>query len=199
VSSKKIVTCYACAAFINYAVSMVWRAKRNPKLAPMYREEKQITVLDRFKAVGLLWPILLLALLVLGGIYSGIFTPAEAAAVGCIATLILGVQQKGISSVKQIKEALRESANTCSMVFLIVVGALYYTRFLSITQIPTRLSMMVLALQAPPFVILLGIYALILPILFPLIVSPGTLRPRGYIHSQPENYAPRGPGKSSAA
>ncbi|MDY7027288.1 MAG: hypothetical protein SVR04_03210 [Spirochaetota bacterium] len=107
VSSKKIVTCYA---FINYAVSMVWgAAKRNPKLAPMYREKKQITVLDRFKAVGLLWPILLLALLVLG----------------CIAALILGIQQKGISSVKQIKEALRESANTCSMVFLIVIGALY--------------------------------------------------------------------------
>jgi len=172
-----------------YAVSMVWRAKRNPKLAPMYREEKQITVLDRFKAVGLLWPILLLALLVLGGIYSGIFTPAEAAAVGCIATLILGVQQKGIKNIGQIKEALRESANTCSMVFLIVIGALYYTRFLSITQIPTRLSMMILALQAPPFVILLGIfaiwfvlgmliiplgiYALTLPILFPLIVSLG--------------------------
>jgi len=172
-----------------YAISMVYRAKKNPKLAPVFREEKPIRVVDRFKAIGLLWPIMLLALLVLGGIYSGIFTPAEAAAVGCIAVLILGVQQKGITSVKHVKEALRESANTCSMVFLIVIGALYYTRVLSITQIPTRLSMMILALQAPRLVILmgifviwfilgmliipLGIYALTLPILFPLIVSLG--------------------------
>lgn len=172
-----------------YAVSIAYRAKRNPKLAPIYREEKRVTVLDRFKAVGLLWPIILLAVIVLGGIYSGIFTPAEAAAVGCIAVLILGWQQKGITNIKQVKEALRESANTCSMVFLIVIGALYYTRFLSITQIPTRLSMIVLALQAPRFVILmgifalwfvlgmliipLGIYALTLPILFPLIISLG--------------------------
>ena len=75
------------------------------------------------------------------------------------------------------------------MVFLIVIGALYYTRFLSITQIPTRLAMMILTMETHRFFILmgilviwfllgmiiipLGIYALTLPIVFPLIVSLG--------------------------
>lgn len=103
--------------------------------------------------------------------------------------LLLGWQQKGIRNLKQEKEALRESANTCSMVFLIVIRALYYTRFLAITQIPTRLSMMILTMETHRFFILmgilviwfflgmiiipLGIYALTLPIIFPLIVSLG--------------------------
>ena len=172
-----------------YAISIVYRAKKNPKLAPLFRENKRITVIDRVQAVGLLWPIILIAAIVLGGIYSGLFTPAEAAAVGCIAVLLLGWQQKGIRNLKQVKEALRESANTCSMVFLIVIGALFYTRVLAITQIPTHLSMMILSMEAHRFFILmgilaiwfllgmiiipLGIYALTLPIIFPLIVSLG--------------------------
>lgn len=172
-----------------YAISMVYRAKKNPKLAPMYIEKKRVTVLNRIQTVGLLWPIILIAVIVLGGIYSGLFTPAEAAAGGCIAVLLLGWQQKGIRNINQVKEALRESANTCSMVFLIVIGALYYTRFLSITQIPTRLAMMILTMETHRFFILmgilviwfllgmiiipLGIYALTLPIVFPLIVSLG--------------------------
>jgi C4-dicarboxylate transporter DctM subunit len=88
-----------------------------------------------------------------------------------------------------VKDALRESANTSSMVFLIVIGALYYSRFLAITQIPTKLSMIVTGLDAPRIYILLtiiliwfvlgmliiplGIYALSLPIIFPLIVKLG--------------------------
>jgi len=173
-----------------YSMSIFWRAKKNPKLAPMVPEEKLLARKEKFIKVGKQeWPIVLIAFLVLGGIYTGVFTPTEAAAVGCIAVLILGWQQGGIRRLRPITESLRDSANTTSMIFLINVGALFYNRVLAITGIPTELTMLIQGMDVPRVVILVaflgvlfflgmimvpvGIYALTLPIIFPIIVRLG--------------------------
>jgi len=174
---------------IVYSISIIIRANRNPELAPKIMEKEKIRFKQKVKSIGNLWTIILLAAIVLGGIYSGLFTPTEAAAAGALATLILGFQQGKIRSFKMIKESLRESAATTAMIFFIIISALFFSRFLAITQIPTKLSLMVQGLNYPPFVILsvilfiwfllgmiiipTGIFALTLPIVFPIIVNLG--------------------------
>jgi len=172
-----------------YAISIYYRVKKNPELAPEIEKEKEITVKKKIIALKQTGPILTLALIVLGGIYSGIFTPTEAAAAGAFATLIFGIRLGKLGNLKEIKESLRESAQTTSMIFLIIVGALFFSRTLALTRIPVKLSMLVMGWNVPRVVILVGIlsvwfmlgmiiipagiYALTLPIVFPIIVGLG--------------------------
>jgi len=144
---------------------------------------------DRVLAIGNLWPITLLAGMVLGGIYTGMFTPTEAGAAGALGTLVLGAKFGQLRSFTAIKESLRESAHTSSMLFFIIVTALFFSRFLAISRIPMHLTAFIETWQVPPFVILASVlmlwfvlgmiivqaavFALTLPIVFPIIVSLG--------------------------
>jgi len=170
-----------------YAASIIIRVRRNPALAPRSEDEERVSIPQRFLALVQIWPIGILAFVVLGGIYSGIFTPTEAGAVGAIGTLALGMVLGKLGRLSSIREALRSSAETTSMVFLIIVGALFYTRALTITRIPTLLTEQITSMNLPRIFVLLailviwfllgmviiptGIFALTLPIVFPIIVK----------------------------
>ena len=135
------------------------------------------------------WPVVVVACLVLGGLYSGLFTPTEAAAVGAIVTLLFGWMLREFNSAREVTEAIFEAANVTAMLFLINIGALFYSRVLSITRLPTELTLMLQTADVAPFVVLLGvmaimfflgmimvpigIYALTLPIVFPLLTDLG--------------------------
>ena len=130
-----------------------------------------------------------MALIVLGGVYSGLFNSTEEVATGAFATLIFGIRLGKLGDLKQVKESLRESAQTTSMIFIIIVGALFFSRTLAITRIPVELTMLVVGWDVPRIVILsgillvwfflgmiiipAGIYALTLPVVFPIIMSLG--------------------------
>ena len=136
-----------------------------------------------------MWPVAVIAFVVFGGIYSGLFTPTEAAAAGALITLIFGWVLGAFRSVPAVVSAMKESANTTAMLFLINVGALFYSRVLAVTRIPTELTMFLLNMDVPPTFILIGvlaimfflgmimvpigIYALLLPIVFPMLVKLG--------------------------
>jgi len=172
-----------------YSLSIIYRVKKNPELAPTIEGEKQIIFKQRIIALKKTGPILTLALIVLGGIYSGLFTPTEAAAAGAFATLIFGIRLGKLGNLRNINQSLRESAQTTSMVFLIIVGALFYSRTLALTRIPMELSMLVQGWDVPRIYILgailfiwfllgmiiipTGIIALTLPIVFPIVTSLG--------------------------
>jgi C4-dicarboxylate transporter, DctM subunit len=181
---------------IVYSISIIIRVKTNPKLVSSsikeYQEVQKIaqdSILVKINALISMWPIFLLAFIVLGGIYGGIFSAIEASAAGALATLVLGILHRRITSFKIVKEALRESARTTSMIFIIIAGALFFTRFLAISRIPITLSRMLLGLDIPSIFILLlviidwfilgmliiptGIFALTLPIVFPILTSLG--------------------------
>ena len=172
-----------------YAAAIIIRVKRNPSLAPKIEGAENITISERMSSLVQIWPIGVLAILVLGGIYTGLFTPTEAGAVGAVGTLLLGMGLGKLRQLKYIREALKSSAQTTSMVFLIIVGALFYTRALTITRIPTELTNLITSMDLPRFVVLMailviwfflgmviiptGIFALTLPIVFPIILKLG--------------------------
>lgn len=175
---------------VAYALMIVYRVRRNPGLAPdRPRIEGADERAQRWRDVWRMWPVVVIAFTVLGGLYAGFFTPTEAAAAGALITLVFGWTQGTLRRLEPIVRAMKESANTTAMLFLINIGALFYSRVLAITRVPTELSLLLDRLDVPPFVILLGvillmfvlgmimvpigIYALTLPIVFPILVSLG--------------------------
>lgn len=172
-----------------YAVSIYARIKLNPDLVKTDISEPPVTTGDRLFATIDVFPLLFIAFIVSGGIYGGIFTPTEAAAVGCIVILGMGVFYRTLNNRAVLRDALRTSAMMSAMIFIVIIGALFFSRYLALTQVPTNLSSWVAALEVPRFVILLGIlgiwfvmgifmlpdgiFALSLPLTFPLIVNLG--------------------------
>jgi C4-dicarboxylate transporter DctM subunit len=172
-----------------YAASIFIRVKRNPHLAPEAEVLGKLSFKEKMECYKKMMPIGLVILVTFGGIYGGVFSPTEAAAAGCLITLIVGWFQGSIKKFADLREPLRESANTTAMLFIINVGALFFSRFFALTDIPTELAMLVQGWDVPRWVILfgilvvyfllgmimveIGIYALTLPIFMPIIISLG--------------------------
>jgi tripartite ATP-independent transporter DctM subunit len=173
------------AAF-NYMVLIYVRCKINPGLAPKLPERASWK--ERVISLKYSWGIIALAVIVMGGIYTGIFTPTEAGALGACGALVLGIVTKKLKS-GNLKVALMDSAKTTGTIFLIVSSALLFGYFLGISRIPDAVSSFLSSLQVPRLVILIGILLmyvvagffidmlpfafLTLPIIFPAIVKLG--------------------------
>jgi len=128
-----------------YSISIIYRSKRNPTLAPSAVDAPRYTLWEKIRVTRKLWPIALLATVVLGGIYSGVFTAEEAAAAGTLLTFIIGIFRGSLGNFSELKESLKEGARTSAMIFAIMVGALYFGRVLGITRLPTDLASLIIA------------------------------------------------------
>ena len=90
---------------------------------------------DKWAALVEIWPVLLIFLLVMGGIYLGVFTPTEGAGVGVVGTFIIAITRGGMT-VDDFKEALIGAANTTALIFLILLGAAIFNAFLGFSRLP---------------------------------------------------------------
>ncbi|MFA8387794.1 MAG: TRAP transporter large permease [Pelagibaca sp.] len=97
---------------------------------------------QRMKALGQVWPVILIFVTVVGGIYAGIFTPTEAAAVGAAGTGLVAFAS-GQMSWSKLNQAILSTAASSAMIFLIILGAGIYNNFLSLTQLPQIASVWV--------------------------------------------------------
>ncbi|MBU2550628.1 MAG: TRAP transporter large permease [Proteobacteria bacterium] len=134
------------------------------------------------------WPIPMIFTTILGGLYWGIFTPSEAGGIGALLTLITAAATSGWRNI-QVPKALVRAACASAMIFLILVSALIFVRFVALTQLTTAVGDYIGALQFSPIIILiviLGIYlllgcvldavgmiALTMPILYPIVENLG--------------------------
>jgi C4-dicarboxylate transporter, DctM subunit len=128
--------------------------------------------------------VLLIFLAVIGGIYTGVFTPTEGAAVGAVATGLLAWQRRGLSRAR-VREAFESTASGTAMVFMIVLGAASYNTFLALSQLPQELAGWVGEQGFGPYAVLWAILAfylvfgcvmdslsmilLTIPIFFPMV------------------------------
>ncbi len=138
----------------------------------------------RLAALVQVWPVALLFLVVIGGIYLGWFSPTEGAAVGCIGALIAGLLRRQLDRAA-IRETIVETANTTGMVYLILIGAMVFNAFLEMSGMPQWLVGLVRDWGASPlqvvvilvvFYVILGCFMdalsmvlLTIPVVFPLI------------------------------
>ena len=135
-----------------------------------------------------IWPVLVLFLLVIGGIYAGIFTPTEAAGIGAVGALVIGTAMRRLG-VAEIVECLMDTVQTTAMIFLILIGAILFSGFLSLSGTPALLGGWIVGLELSPLmtvVLIVGIYILLgafldtmamiilsIPIFFPIVSSMG--------------------------
>jgi len=114
---------------VMFSVIVLVRCLITPSLGP---PGPSATWSERWKSTAGLLPILFLFFFVIGGIYAGIFTPTEAAGVGCTGVLI-AAGAKRMLSWKAMARALEETALISAMIFAIIVGGYLFARFLAIT------------------------------------------------------------------
>ena len=141
-------------ATIVYMVIIYIMVKRNPKLAPLI--EARPSWKDRLFSLKSSWGIIVIFALVMGGIYGGVFTPTEAGAVGAFGTFVIALALRKINY-NIMRDTLYDTAKTTGMILLIVATAFIFSRFLSISRLPTMLSDLLVNLDVPRIVILLGV------------------------------------------
>jgi len=143
---------------------------------------------ERANALRGVWAILLLFIFVIGGIYGGIFTPSEAAGMGAAGAIIISAV-RGRLGWKKLFQCLLESIQVTAGIFMILIGAILFGYFLTITQVPQKIANYLLGLElgAYPtlliillFLLLLGcildamaMIILMIPILFPVAIALG--------------------------
>jgi C4-dicarboxylate transporter, DctM subunit len=93
---------------------------------------------QRFKALKGIWSTLLLFAFVMGGLYGGVFTATESAAMGAAGALIIAVARRKLS-MEAFLSCLKESATTTAMIFAIVFGALIFSNFITLTGLTNEL------------------------------------------------------------
>lgn len=134
------------------AVIYIW-VKISPTTGP---RGPQTTWKEKFGAAKDVWPVFILALLVLGGIWGGVFSPTEAAGVGAFAAFAIGLARKQMK-LKSVLNSLSETVKTSAMVFTILIGAMIFNYFIVICGIPAQLAAVVESLALPPLGILICI------------------------------------------
>lgn len=142
----------------------------------------------RVKALGACWEVIMIFLLVIGGIYTGYFTPTEAAGVGATAALIFTAIRRKLT-LPVYSKAGKETVATVGMLFIIMMGAKVFGYFLTATSLPYQLSELVYSLEINRYATLAAILVVILllgcildsmaivllavPVLFPLVTKLG--------------------------
>jgi tripartite ATP-independent transporter DctM subunit len=127
------------------------------RVRPAYGPRGQkFTFREKIASLKNTWPVMLLFIVVIGGLYGGVFTPTEAGGVGATVALFIGVLM-GRFNLKKISKALLEATRISAMVFTILGGAVFFVYFLSASQFTLKLANFVAALQFPPITIVICI------------------------------------------
>jgi tripartite ATP-independent transporter DctM subunit len=168
-----------------YGGMIYTRVKINPELGKL---QPNVSWKEKFYALKGTWGVLVLIFLIIGGIYSGVFTPTEAGGAGAFSAFLMALFMRRLT-LKRLKESLLETGHTTIMIFSIIVGVLIFVRFLALTGLPSTFAEFVLELPLPRLVIILlimsiyiflgmfldaiGMMMLTLPIVFPAVVALG--------------------------
>lgn len=143
---------------------------------------------DRFRSLTGVIEILALFLFVMGGMFAGLFTPIEAAAVGAGGSLLIALFKRCLS-ITVMKRILLETTRTSGMIFLIVAAAVVFGRFLAVSRIPFTVAAWFASLPLPGFMVMvlilcfylfvgcfidsLALVLLTTPIFYPVVTNLG--------------------------
>ncbi|MEJ2432160.1 MAG: TRAP transporter large permease [Pseudolabrys sp.] len=143
---------------------------------------------ERWNALRDVWAVILLFIFVIGGLYAGMFTATEAAGMGAAGAFIIAVVRRKLSHA-DFWRCLIESLRTTAAVFTILIGALIFGYFLTITQVPQKLTHFLTGLGVGPYGVLvlillmylvlgcimdaMAMIILTVPIVFPVITALG--------------------------
>lgn len=170
-------------ATAGYMLVVNIHARLNPDAAP---PAARMDFREKLRATGEVWPVAMVFILVVTGIYGGWFSATEGAAIGAAATFLLAVILGGMRW-QGLKESLLSTTVTTGLIFVVLLGAELFSAALALSRLPAELSAVVATFDVAPIVILLMILLiyfilgcfmeslamvlLTLPIFIPLMLS----------------------------
>ncbi|MDB5570723.1 MAG: transporter large permease [Hyphomicrobiales bacterium] len=168
-------------AAVFYCVTIAVVVRRKPGWAPL---QERMTRQETLRVIGAAWPVLIVAFVVVGGIYGGVFTPTEGAAVGVVSMFVIGLAQRSLGW-KEIRASLMQTVTTTGMIFVILLGSEVFNSFLALSQLPTEAAAWIAGLGLSPYAVLavllffyivlgavmdeLAMLLLTLPVFFPIV------------------------------
>ena len=166
-------------------VAVVVMTLRDPEHAPA---GERFDWAERWRALRGIWGVLLLVIVVLGGIYGGIFTATEGAGIGAAGAFFFALARRALT-LRSTLDVLIESARTTAMLFTLLIAATIFANFVNFTSMPVDLKewithlglspVMIVAAMMVIYVILgtvmeeLTMVLLTIPLFFPIVVALG--------------------------
>ena len=148
----------------------------------------KFTLREKVTSLKGTWSIVVLFLIVMGGLYTGWFTPTEAAGVGAFGALVITMIKRKLTWAN-LNLSLNETIRTTAMVFLILIGAHIFGYFITVSQIPDQLSSWISSMGLNRYVVIailvfvyivlgcfmegLAIMVLTIPIIYPMVLEMG--------------------------
>ena len=168
-----------------YFVTIYIICRINPLLGPA---AAKTSFKEKAGSLRLTWPIIVLFLLVIGGIYLGVFTPSEAGGIGAFGALVIGLGRRTISW-PGITESLKETVRMTGMLMILLIGAFIFMRFMTVSHLPFALAEMISGLPLGRYAIfaiivvlyiILGMFTdiiasivITIPVIYPVILALG--------------------------
>ena len=172
-----------CAGLLMLGVA--WQTWRDPSAGPA---GERATWAERFAALRGIWGVALLVVVVLGGIYGGVFTATEGAGIGASGAFFFALA-RGSLSWKVLLDVLVESARTTAMLFTILIAAMLFSSFVNFTTMPGDLKDWILHAGLSPLMVVgammliyillgtimeeLSMVLLTIPVFFPIVTGLG--------------------------
>jgi tripartite ATP-independent transporter DctM subunit len=169
-----------------FSLMIVVRCKLNPALGPSVQDK--VTWGERLAVLRQVWPLPMLILAVIGGMYSGVFTTTEAAAGGALMAFVIAAAQRRLSFAV-FKASIVEALTGTAIVFFIAIGGVLLSRFMAFSGLPAFMGDVIESLAVDKltliiiisliFIILgcfldsIGLMLLTIPILLPMLEAVG--------------------------
>lgn len=168
-----------------YIIVALVIAHLRPEYAPTVAN---VTWKERLDALRQPWQFLLLFIVTIGGIYAGVFSPTEAAAIGAFGAIVLGLVGRRLT-IQQMVKAIEGTVITSALLFVIIIGATLFAYFIVQTQLPLLLSSFAQSMQLNALSVMLiiviayviigcflegiGMVLITVPVFLPLVVKYG--------------------------
>lgn len=168
-----------------YVLAVKWVVRRHPERAP---PGNKASTAEKRAALKNIYHTLLLFVMIMGGIYLGVFTPTEAAGIGALGGFLICLFRRTLTFAL-LRQVLKNATLTSAKLFSLLIGALIFSRFINHSGAVEALTESVAALAVAPFVVIaamMGIYVLLgmileslsmilltVPLFFPVVESLG--------------------------
>lgn len=116
-----------------YMAAVAVTVALRPEIGPAGAE---VPPAERRRAYLRVWPVLLLFIIILGGMYWGVFTPTEAAGIGAAGGFLFALLRGALNRISALLEMLVEAVRTTASLFAVIFGAMVFANFINLTGMP---------------------------------------------------------------